>query len=153
MSEPVSHNSTPICVVAFVLSEDESEVLLIESAKKGRRWELAGGKRQDIDTDIYAAIGRELEEETNIRIPVNAWEILDVFPGPPVSGANYASVIVIARVRGVRGQKPVAGTDAKNVGWFSRKAVLELELSPISSTDFLRGWAETGTISRGLPRS
>lgn len=129
-----------ICVTCLVVNYDKVrdgravEVLLVESTKEGRAWEMPGGKRKGKET-IFEALSRELREETGIEVDPSGWDVADVFPGLPVPGAPYASTIVFAKALAAGTPKP--GTDAKSARWCPVADISGMSLSSIASKEYL----------------
>lgn len=122
-----------ICITCRVVN-DAGEMLLIESTKEGRAWEMPGGKRKKGET-IFQGLSRELREESGIEVHPNDWDVVDVFPGLPIPGAPYASTIVLAKA--VANGTPKPGTDAKSARWCPVTDVPGMDLSDIASKKHL----------------
>lgn len=97
-----------------------THVLLVKG-KYG--WCLPGGKVRAGETTPDAFI-RELREEAGLTYPFSTVTRVDVFgePGRDPRG-RYVSFAYLWRVQGIDSVYPVAGSDAKEVRWFSLDAL------------------------------
>ena len=129
--------------VAVLVTDPVGRVAVIESAKKGRAWELPGGKVKAGETPRAAAV-REVAEELGVQLVEDALEPAGIVYGTPKPGAAFASVIHVFRARAEGELRP--GSDAKGACWLHASAVLDLQangrLSDLQTThDVLLPWA------------
>lgn len=125
-----------VCVAGLITNGDR--LLLVRSRKRGG-WELPGGRQEPGDADWRAAVRREVLEEAGVHAGLDAGPPFAVLDGRAVSGAAYASVILVARGTSAR-RTPTAGDDAAEARWFSREEVADLELSAIQTAEVVRKW-------------
>lgn len=129
-----------LCVAALV-TDPEARVLLVQSSKPGRGWELPGGGVEHGESPGYAAV-REVREETGIEIS-ELHTVPTEIHGTVKPGAAYRSRIALYRAT-AEGE-PRAGDDALGAGWFTARQVQKLSqhglLSDLDTRPALLSWA------------
>jgi 8-oxo-dGTP diphosphatase len=126
-------NSIRLCVAAIV-TDGAGHVLLVQTNKRGPRWELPGGG-VDPDETWQDALRREVVEETDVD-GLTEPRVVAVLHGTPKPGAEYRSLIVVGHARG-RGE-PRRGGDAPQAKWWP---IDELpELADLATSKTLREW-------------
>jgi ADP-ribose pyrophosphatase YjhB (NUDIX family) len=134
-----------ICVAALVT--DSAGRLALVRTKRG--WELPGG-RMEIGERWRDALRRELREEIGVEVRLSDEQPL-VFDGMPVNGAQYQSVILVARGLAEGDLQPAAGDAVHEARWFAWLDVPTGALSAIATADVVRRWlAEAWCAARGI---
>lgn len=135
------------CVAALVT--DTAGRLLLVRTKRG--WEIPGGGLEVGET-WREGIARELREETGLDVILDPGEPR-VFDGMPVNGAQYQSIIVIARgtVSGDAAPRPADGDDVGEARWFAAGEVPMDGLSNIATAAVVREWVEAALAPRWTP--
>lgn len=125
-------------VAAAALIEQDGRVLLTRRSNTPRQgyWVTPGGF-VDADEDPKAAVVRECEEETGLKVEIV--ELIDVLPNrqDPTQGGG-ASFVIFYRARIVGGElRP--GDDADRVEFFAPDDLPELAFE--STAEMLNKWA------------
>ena len=130
-----------LCVAALV-TDPGARVLLVQSSKPGRGWELPGGGVEPGEAPGYAAV-REVREETGIEI-FELHTVPTEIHGTVKPGAAYRSRIALYRATAEGA--PKAGSDALGAGWFTARQVQKLSqyglLSDLDTRPALLAWAK-----------
>ena len=137
-----------VCVVGLITNA-WNEVLLIQSKKPGRAWELPGGKKKRGETWRTATL-REILEETGLTPVLAPGAPLAVLDGVPVASAGYPSVVLIVagKVDGDAAWGDLRpGGDAAEAAWFPLAKIPWSDLSKIGSAETLRAYA----VAMGFP--
>ena len=137
-----------MCVVGLITNA-WNEVLLIQSKKPGRAWELPGGKKKRGETWRTATL-REILEETGLTPVLAPGAPLAVLDGVPVASAGYPSVVLIVagKVDGDAAWGDLRpGGDAAEAAWFPLAKIPWSDLSKIGSAETLRAYA----VAMGFP--
>jgi 8-oxo-dGTP pyrophosphatase MutT (NUDIX family) len=67
--------------VVGVLLNEQRDVLVVSSRRYPGTWHLPGGKVEADDEDDFAALAREIREETSLRTVVETIHLLGEWPG------------------------------------------------------------------------
>jgi 8-oxo-dGTP diphosphatase len=105
--------------------DGDVEILLIQRRKSPYAgfWALPGGKMDAIDFNLQYTAIRETLEETGIWL--NTIKFINLFSNiNRDSRGRYVSGLYIAKVDS--NTQPIAGSDAKAIGWFSLRALPQL---------------------------
>lgn len=131
---PVPAREVP-CVGAVVF-DAEGRLLLIQRANPPAQgqWSLPGG-RVEPGEESTQAVRRELVEETGLTGEVVRH--VGVIRRDAPDGSVYVIDDYLMVVR--EAERPTAGDDARDVGWFAPGDLLELDTSP-GLVEVLRGW-------------
>lgn len=118
---------TPIPCAGAVVRDDRGRLLLVRRGQEPGlgQWSIPGG-RVEPGESAAEAVAREVEEETGLRVVVDA--LAGVVERPALGGGTYLIEDHYARVE--PGRDPhtiVAGSDAAEVGWFSVREVAHLD--------------------------
>ena len=113
------------CVGALV-HDDGGRLLVVRRAREpaAGRWSVPGG-RLEADESDEQAVAREVLEETGLHVVVGlrVGTVQRPGPGPTIYDIrDYACALAVAT-------SPVAGDDAAEVRWVSRRELKELELA------------------------
>lgn len=125
----IDPNPRPIVGVAAIIWNDQREVLLIRRSKDPRKgqWSLPGGKVEFGET-LYAAVHREVLEETGLTIEIIALaEALETMLDDAAGAQNAHYVLIDYSTRVVSGTAKAA-SDAADARWFT---MAELAQTPI----------------------
>ena len=110
---------------------DRDRVLLVKRGSHPAKgyWSIPGGKLRDGET-LAEAVGRELFEETGLRVRVGA--LVDVYERLPRPGAggDDAHFVVLDYLCEATGGLLRAGDDADAVRWFALDRLDGLHLTP-----------------------
>jgi 8-oxo-dGTP diphosphatase len=108
----------------------EGRVLLVRRGKEPLRgrWVIPGG-RLELGETLEAAVAREIEEETGIRVaPV---EVVDVFDRIDFEeGRLRFHYVIVDYVCRYLGGSAVAASDAADVAWVARQDLARYDLPP-----------------------
>ncbi|MEQ1507457.1 MAG: NUDIX hydrolase [Myxococcota bacterium] len=136
---------------AFVTAPDGGSVLLVHHGKL-HRWLQPGGHFEPDDVDLFAAVRREIAEETGIvdvSLPDGAALLdVDIHEIPPLKGDpahRHYDLRVHLRAATLAF---TAGSDARAAKWVALDAVREAESDPSvmrAITRLIRARARTGT--------
>ncbi|MGN6523472.1 MAG: NUDIX domain-containing protein [Actinomycetes bacterium] len=109
-----------------VVHDDEHRLLLVRRAHppEAGRWSLPGGRVEAGEDDV-AAVRREVLEETGLHVTVGQHLGTVQRYGP---GGEIYDIRDYVCLLAVPGTSPLAGDDAAEVGWFSRRQLEETEL-------------------------
>jgi len=129
------HFQNPKVAVA-VLVTDGPTVLLVKRAVAPQIgfWSLPAGF-VDFDELPAAAAGREVEEETGVRIEIT--DLLAIFPMPQGGG-----IVVTYAARPLSNGIPRPGDDVSDAGWFAPNAI-PADLAFESTRTVLARWQTT----------
>ena len=113
------------CVGALV-HDDQGRLLVVRRAREpaAGRWSVPGG-RLEADESDEQAVAREVLEETGLHVVVGLRVGTVQRPGPGATIydiRDYACALAVTT-------SPVAGDDAAEVRWVSRRELKELELA------------------------
>lgn len=135
--------------VTLLVTDPSGAVLLVQSMKPERAWELPGGGVNDGESVEDAAI-RECVEESGIA--PTSLAMVRTMVGNPKPGAMFSSRIFLVSAQGYG--EPVPGDDAIGAGWWTAAQVLTLHekglLSDLVSRDVLLSWAREQTAPADL---
>ena len=123
------------CVGALV-HDDAGRLLVVRRAREpaAGRWSVPGGRVEPGESDEQAVV-REVLEETGLHVVVGLRVGTVQRPGPDATIfdiRDYACALSVATT-------PVAGDDAAEVRWVSRRQLRELRLSE-GLWDALASW-------------
>ena len=123
------------CVGALV-HDDTGRLLVVRRAREPAqgRWSVPGGRVEAGETDEHAVV-REVLEETGLHVVVGLRVGTVQRPGPDgtiFDIRDYACALAVTTT-------PVAGDDADEVRWVSRRELRELRLSD-GLWDALANW-------------
>ena len=135
------------CVVGLVTDMSGERIALIRHRIRGK-WELPGGKIKDDDATWQAALLRELKEEIGVTVTLADPCLIDVLNGPPVSSAEYRSVMMVGL--GTTTEVLVPGSDAVDAGFFTADRIPWSDMSPLTSVEIVERWAHE-RLSPSLP--
>lgn len=126
------HFQNPKVAVA-VLVTDQDRVLLVKRAVVPQIgfWSLPAGF-MDFDELPQAAAGREVEEETGVRIEIT--ELLEIFPMPQGGG-----IVITYAARPVSDGAVRPGDDVSDAAWFA-PAAIPADLAFESTRTVLAQW-------------
>lgn len=142
------HKYAPVAVTVdlsiFTIKNGKLSILLIKRGghpEKGK-WALPGGF-VNVDESLDEAAGRELQEETNLKLEDGYLEQLKTYGNPHRDRRGYVvSVAYVALVPQV--ERPEAGDDASEAHFFAVDEVL--------SKDFELAFDHQNIIADGLER-
>ena len=128
-NHPLEENiQYPVIGVGAVVWRD-NEILLVKRAKPPRlgQWSIPGGK-QELGETIEEAVHREILEETSLKIEiVGLIDVVDAINLGKKGAVEFHATLIDYAARYIDG-KEVAGSDAKEVGWFDVDEIGQLNL-------------------------
>ena len=96
-----------------------NDILLVKRAKPPRlgQWSIPGGK-QELGETIEEAVHREILEETSVKIKiVGLIDVVDAINLGKKGAVEFHATLIDYAAQYIDG-KEIAGSDAKEVGWF-----------------------------------
>ena len=106
-----------------------NDILLVKRAKPPRlgQWSIPGGK-QELGETIQEAVHREILEETSVKIEiVELIDVVDAINVDRKGAVEFHATLIDYAARYIDG-KEIAGSDAKEVGWFNVDEIGQLNL-------------------------
>ena len=119
-----SHPRHVVAVTAVVF-DAAGRVLLVKGERRG--WEPLGGQ-VELREDLFAALEREVREESGMEIEVGNLLSVNSNLGRPQEGVPEMVVLAFS-CRYLAGE-PRAGEECSDAGWFAPEKALELVAAP-----------------------
>jgi 8-oxo-dGTP pyrophosphatase MutT (NUDIX family) len=132
LRERIGHDYLLMPSVAAIVRDAEGRILLVQSLEG--RWQLPGGA-VDPDEHPEEALRRECLEEANAI--VRPTRLLGAVGGPGhrhtySNGDEVGFVVSVYETELLAGELRPDHDETRDVGWFSRAQLEQLELSPVT---------------------
>ena len=138
----------PLPTVDVIIYTENKDVLLIKRKNPPFGYALPGGF-VDVGETLEDAAIREIKEETGLNIEIES--VFGVYSSPDRDPRNHTiTTVFIARLP--KGQSPIAGDDAKDLGFFSLDNLPEMAFDhEIILKDFYARFniLKKNTVSKG----